>query len=188
MSTKKSVVYTRCGDSGLTDAFDKDGKVLKIPKDSQIFDVIGTLDELNSHIGHARDLLDRVTRNTMDPILLDVQTCIFDMSSKLIMGKPFEGGAEKVKKLESCIDTLDVQTLPVKGFIIPGGSGIPASSQLHIARTVCRRAEREYLKYTANVQRDNEILMYINRLSDLLFVCAKWCNSANEKPETLVKF
>lgn len=186
--SKKSSVYTRSGDCGQATCFNEDGSAIKLPKSSAVFDVMGTLDELNSHLGHARDLLICDGDTILSPILEELQLCIFHVSSAIIMNKPFSESEAKVLKMEKQIDEFDNQLPPLKGFIIPGGSGVPASSQLHIARTVCRRAERDYVKYCGGKSDEISVLPFINRLSDFLFVAARWYTHKNGKEETLVKF
>lgn len=184
---KKSPVYTRGGDCGQAACFDEKGSVIKLSKSSPVFDVIGTLDELNSHLGHARDLLLCDGDTTLSPILEEVQLTIFRVSSSIVLCKPFAESEGKVSELEKQIDKLDAQLPPLKGFIVPGGSGVPASSQLHIARTVCRRAERDYVRYCNGGENDRlSVIPFVNRLSDFLFVAARWYAHMKGKEETLV--
>lgn len=185
---KKSTVYTRTGDCGAAACFDEKGSMIKLSKSSAVFDVIGTLDELNSHLGHARDLLLCDGDTSLSGILEGLQLSIFQVSSAIVLGKPFAGSAEKVLEIERKIDELDAQLPPLRGFIIPGGSGVPASSQLHIARTVCRRAERDYVRYCDGKPDALSVLPFVNRLSDFLFVAARWYTHIKGKEETLVKF
>lgn len=185
---KKSSVYTRGGDCGEATCFDSKGAPIKMSKSSAVFNVVGSLDELNSHLGHARDLLILDGDTTLCPILEHAQLTIFNVSSSVVLSRPFSAAADEVTALEKHIDALDSQLPPLKGFVVPGGSGVPASSQLHIARTVCRRAERDYVDFCNGAGDTLSVLPYVNRLSDFLFVAARWHAHAKGKEETLVKF
>ncbi len=165
-------IYTRTGDKGQTSLLN--GK--RVAKDSLRIETYGTLDELNSHIGMLRDLLGG--HNT--DLLTEVQVHLFDMGSTLSAGDaatverfkvPAVHDAD-VDHLEAAMDELDKDLPPMRNFILPGGH--PAISQAHICRTVCRRAERLAIRLAAEEPVPEIIVRYLNRLSDLLFMLARW--------------
>jgi cob(I)alamin adenosyltransferase len=172
-----SKIYTKTGDKGETGLFG--GK--RVRKDSPRIVAYGEVDELNAFIGGARTWNDDPE---VDRILQKIQNNLFDIGAVLASPdkKRLEGKAsgfirpEDVGALEEAIDRLDQELPPLRNFILPGGSELAA--QLHIARTVCRRAERSIVALAEKEpgSADEEILRYINRLSDFLFVLARWVN------------
>lgn len=172
-----SKIYTKTGDKGETGLFG--GK--RVKKDSPRIVAYGEVDELNAFIGGARTLNDDPE---VDRILQKIQNDLFDIGAVLASPdkKKLEERAsdfirpEDVGALEKAIDRLDRELPPLRSFILPGGTDLAAS--LHTARTVCRRAERSIVtlmeKESGSI--DEEILRYINRLSDFLFVLARWVN------------
>lgn len=178
-------IYTRTGDDGTTGLFGG-GRVSK----SHIrVDAYGTVDELNSVLGVARATNPKDAE--MDDILVELQETLFvlgaDLATPLRPGgdKPYtmrlpEGSASA---LEDIIDRCEEDLEPLKNFILPGGT--LQATQLHLARTICRRAERMVVDFMDRGEAFNgEILIYLNRLSDLLFVLGRWANHRAGYPET----
>jgi len=172
-----SRIYTKTGDNGLTGLI---GGV-RIPKDSPRIEAYGTLDELNSLLGLAAA---RKVSNHILPMLLTIQQELFDMGAEL--AQPGENPTSRIKAshvqaLEQYIDDLEEHLPPLARFIIPGGSKTAAT--LHVARTVCRRAERRVVALQRREKINPQIVTYLNRLSDLLFVMARFQNQAEETDE-----
>ena len=149
-------------------------------KNSIRIEAYGTVDELNSHLGFARTL------NPSAPEEVDLQylqNVLFALGADLATpagGKTKRIGEEDVSELEQRIDRMDHDLPPLKNFILPGGS--PLAAQLHIARTVCRRAERLVTALSQSEEVGPYALKFLNRLSDLLFVMARHANhNAGEK-------
>ena len=173
-------IYTRKGDKGETALFG--GK--RVPKDSLRIEVFGTVDELNSVIGICRSLK---PARELDNLLEDIQHDLFGLGADLASVKPppkMEGGRIKssdVDRLERHIDKIEGKLRPLRNFILPGGS--EPASMIHFARTVCRRAERLLVRL-ARTEKGGEVpLIYLNRLSDLLFVMARRENARSKSPE-----
>lgn len=167
-------IYTKTGDAGTTGLFGGP----RVPKDAPRISAYGSIDELNAVLGIARSVgLD----SDQDNLLRDVQACLFSIGAELATPEPekhglkWEGDAE-VAKLEQWIDKVDPTLAPLRNFVLPGGSS--GASHLHLARTVCRRAEREVvtLQGDRGVSDVSHIIIYLNRLSDLLFVMARQAN------------
>jgi cob(I)alamin adenosyltransferase len=164
MGNRLSKIYTRTGDSGTTGL----GDGTRVPKDDLRVEAYGTVDELNSFIGV---LLAEPVPDAIRAVLDDVQHHLFDLGSELCMPGYEAITADHVGGLEEALDGFNAELPPLKEFILPGGGR--AAAACHVARTVCRRAER---RVHALSQRDdiNPIgLKYLNRLSDLLFVIAR---------------
>lgn len=177
-------VYTRTGDSGQTSLASGE----RVAKCSARLEAYGEIDELNSVLGFAITAL----KPDMDVdrlLLFEVQKNLFTASSWLatmpgsaIMLRLPRLCADDVTYLETAIDRLDGELLPLRSFILPGGS--EAASRLHLARSVCRRVERRVV--AAELPRDeqyNLICMYLNRLSDYLFTLARYANHKSGKPD-----
>jgi len=171
-------IYTRTGDDGTT-ALGSGGRRKKY--DLRIA-AYGTVDETNSAIGIAR--LHTAGDAALDAALARIQNDLFDVGADLCTpghGKG-PGGArlivtdKQVAWLESEIDRLNAELAPLRSFVLPGGS--PAAAYLHLARTICRRAERltAELKDRAGESVTPEVLKYLNRLSDYLFVASRYAN------------
>ena len=182
-------VYTRTGDEGETHLVG--GR--KVPKDNPRVEAYGTVDELNSLLGVVRAELARSTaplasRTTLDAQVAVIQSELFDLGT--IFATPlkdrFEGmtkiRSEDITRLEGELATMNAGVPPLKEFILPGGG--PCSSQLHLARTVCRRAERRALHLVVEDDDASTALAYLNRLSDWLFVAARWHAQLCEEPES----
>lgn len=167
-------IYTRGGDKGLTSL----GGGQRIPKESARIDSYGTVDELNSVIGVAiaSGLTDRLAEEL--PV---IQNELFHLGSdlcfieedKLKYNIP-QIEARHVEKLEALIDEFSAVVGPLENFILPGGS--LGSAHLHVARTVCRRAERHVVALSRDESIGEYVVRYLNRLSDLLFVMSRYEN------------
>ena len=170
---KLTKIYTRGGDKGQTSL----GNGARVSKDDVRVDAYGDIDELNAIIGVAR-----LQCNTdADALLSRIQNDLFDVGADLCTPHqehpkypPLRVTAEQVDRLETEIDSLNSELSPLNSFILPGGS--VQSAHLHHARTVCRRAERRMVSLAA-IENINDIsIRYVNRLSDLLFVLARYLN------------
>jgi cob(I)alamin adenosyltransferase len=177
-------IYTKTGDKGDTSLFGGQ----RVPKDALRIEAYGTIDELNSVLGIVRS--DNKDAD-IDSILGRVQKELFDLGADL--ATPRSINSKKVKRieakdcvhLEKSIDRLEEQLKPLKTFVLPGGS--PVAARLHFARTVCRRAERAVVRLSRNEDIGDGITIYLNRLSDLLFVLARHANHLAGVPETTWK-
>jgi len=169
-------IYTRTGDDGTTSL----GSGARRKKYDLRVDAYGTLDEVNAVIGLAR--LHTAGSATLDGALARIQNDLFDVEADLCLAEKGPGGARltvtdtQVAWLETEIDRLNGELQPLRSFILPGGSA--ASAYLHLARTVCRRAERIMvaLKDQPGEDVSEASLRYVNRLSDYLFVAGRYAN------------
>lgn len=164
MGNRLSKIYTRTGDDGSTGL----GDGSRVPKDSARVEAYGTVDELNCTIGMV--LAEDMPANVR-PILQNVQHELFDLGSELCMPGYEAISAEHVTRLEEALDVLNEGLPALKEFILPGGGR--AAANCHLARTVCRRAERRVHTLASQEEIRREGLHYLNRLSDLLFVAAR---------------
>ncbi len=167
-------IYTGFGDSGRTQLFG--GQV--VDKDDLRVEAYGAADELNSHLGL---IISHLEKDEWVNLLQDIQDDIFRISTELATPREKEKKikgilitGDNIKKIENNIDDLESNLAPLKNFILPGGS--EASAVVHIARTVCRRLERRLVGFAKLEEIDQNILVYINRLSDFLFVFARYLN------------
>jgi cob(I)alamin adenosyltransferase len=163
-------IYTKTGDSGHTSLFGG----TKISKDDARLEAYGTVDELNAFVGC---LFDNVQTEEIKKELFVIQNHLFDIGSVLacdpeknIQLKSIS--ASDVAQLEKQIDEMDSHLSPLQNFILP--SGHPCISATHVCRTVCRRAERRAVTLYNLVPFDNNIIIYLNRLSDYFFVLARY--------------
>lgn len=164
-------IYTRTGDDGTTSLFSGG----RVSKHHLRVEAYGTVDELNSVLGVARAL-----KPHGDPWLSHVQRQLFHLGADL--ATPLDSNSDWVVRmdaagvvwLEARIDEMMVELPELKNFILPGG--VPAAAQLHVARTVCRRAERLVVMLVENEPLGDHVLPYLNRLSDFLFTLARWEN------------
>jgi cob(I)alamin adenosyltransferase len=176
-------VYTRRGDTGQTSL--AGGQ--RLPKNDLRIEAYGTVDELNSFIGLARESARELPE--LDRILLRVQHELFNLGSILatlpedVHPKQARITAAESEQLEREIDLMNEGLPPLRSFVLPGGSRLNA--ELHICRTICRRAERICVSLSATAAVDEAILKYLNRLSDALFVWSRWANHRLGVPETL---
>jgi cob(I)alamin adenosyltransferase len=174
-------IYTTTGDEGETSLFG--GR--RVPKDALRIEAYGTVDELNSSIGVARSWK---PAKEIDEILGRIQSELFVIGADLATpiekksGNVLRIATDQVSWLEGVIDTLQGRLKPLASFIIPGGSH-PAA-HLHLARTICRRAERFVVKLSREEEIDPACIVYLNRLSDLLFVLARYANQLDGNEET----
>lgn len=182
----KSPLYTATGDNGTTALIGG----TRTQKHAPRIEAYGTTDELNSHIGLLISLLP--TDDTFHPIartLTTIQHQLFNIGAALatppIPGSHPRAGITpaEIDTLEQAIDRIDSQLPPLRQFILPGGT--TAASQAHVARTVCRRAERRITALADQEPVAPETIRYINRLSDLLFAIARTCNVKTANPEIL---
>lgn len=168
-------VYTKKGDKGLT-------KLLggtKISKAHVKVEAYGQVDELNAYIGHLKDQLRSVYFNeTYTRLLHEINRELFDLGSLLsVDAKKYKGNlpslkSSSIKQLEEAIDEMDDELEPLQNFILPGGH--PLISMSHICRTVCRRAERSVVLLSQTEPTDELYIQYLNRLSDFLFILARY--------------
>jgi cob(I)alamin adenosyltransferase len=173
-------IYTRTGDSGETSLLG--GR--RVRKDDVRVEAIGSLDEVNAALGVARMELGRsgIAPWGLDELLAQVQHRLFDVGAELAIPPTPKASAGSlsdadVVALESAIDRQEAGLSRLRTFILPGGS--PAGAYLHLARCVCRRAERRLVALAAADPVRGEVLRYLNRLGDLLFVLARAVNEAN---------
>ena len=189
MMVRINKVYTKTGDNGDTGLVG--GK--RIPKDHIRIEGYGTVDELNSIIGISRAFLEdnNVYTKTkkLDVILESIQQLLFDIGSEMatIPGDEYEGqiriDSEDIKWLEEVIDLMNNELPPLKSFILPGGSKF--NTFLHLARTVCRRAERNLIRLHRQEKIRVEVRIFLNRLSDFFFVASRWASKNLDKKEVL---
>lgn len=173
-------IYTRGGDAGKTSLFSGE----RVTKDAHRVEVYGTLDELNSLLGVART---QTCNKEVSAILKSLQSDLFEAGTDLATVETRRHvrrlHKEDWQSLEATIDVLDEQLPALKNFVLPGGS--PGAASIHLARAVCRRAERLLvllMKSEPNVNK--HLLIYLNRLSDLLFVLARYENFQGDTTET----
>jgi cob(I)alamin adenosyltransferase len=173
-------IYTRTGDAGSTAL----GTGQRVPKHSARIAAYGTVDETNAFIGVVRVQLGGASPE-IDAMLGRVQNDLFDLGADLTVPERDDAKKERprlrvseaqVKRLEDEIDQLNANLKPLKSFVLPGGSATAAA--LHVARTVCRRAERHIVELSTMPDEpvSAPALKYINRLSDLLFVTSRYVN------------
>jgi cob(I)alamin adenosyltransferase len=169
-------IYTRLGDGGDTHL----GDLTRVRKTNARVCACGDVDEANSAIGVART---HRLPDELDTRLAAVQNDLFDLGADLsVPGPPDAGGsprlrvtAAQVTQLERWCDAVNDPLAPLGSFVLPGGS--PGAAALHLARTICRRAERSVILLADQEQVTPEAIQYLNRLSDLLFILARACNA-----------
>ncbi|MBA4159372.1 MAG: cob(I)yrinic acid a,c-diamide adenosyltransferase [Gemmatimonadetes bacterium] len=173
-------IYTRTGDRGETGLFGGQ----RVRKDHVRVDAYGEVDELNSVLGLAAARLAADGETEIRGRLREIQTELFTIGANLATPRPEDGGrasshipafAEaRIAEMEGWIDDAETQLEPLKTFILPGGS--EAAALLHLARTVCRRAERRVVSLAHEAHIEEGMVIYLNRLSDLLFTLARLAN------------
>ena len=179
---KLNKIYTKTGDSGETGL----GDGSRISKASLRVTAIGAVDEANSAIGVAR----LEAQAQMDTMLARIQNDLFDLGADLCApedGRKAEGrlrmSAAQVERLEREIDAMNEDLPPLRSFVLPGGTRLNAD--LHVARTVSRRAERLVVALAREEDVPSEAVQYLNRLSDAIFVWSRWANFVLHVPELL---
>lgn len=175
-------IYTRRGDAGETDLFGGP----RVGKDELRVEAYGAVDELNAALGVAAVAS---LQPDLQELAESAQARLFDLGAQLATpdprhreksGMPTVGTAE-VELLETAVDRLEGELEPLRRFILPGGS--PAAAAFHVARTVCRRAERRCVALGREAALEDGVLAYLNRLSDLLFVMARVENRRSGVPD-----
>ena len=174
-----SRIYTRTGDDGTTGLIG--GK--RVAKDSPFVEACGALDELNAVIGVVRS---QILPDNVDKVLQPIQEVLFVIGAELASPKKSgrggrEIGEEEVRNVEKEIDKFQNCLTPLKHFILPGGTG--AGAQLHLARALARRTERRCVSLSRIGKINPQILCYLNRLSDLFFVLARYVNMQQSAQE-----
>ena len=174
-------IYTRSGDDGTTGLMGGD----RVSKADPRMDAIGEVDELNAALGFARAT--GVRRET-DTLLLEIQSHLFSLGAELASDEGSlyavrDLGVRQVDLLETSIDRMELTLEPLKNFILPAGT--PGACALHLARGVARRAERCVTRFGEGVELRPELRHYLNRLSDALFVAARYENAGANVAETL---
>lgn len=177
--TSKVKIYTKTGDKGLTSLYGG----IRISKADPKVDAYGIIDELNSTLGVFLSRL--VKKKDISPLLQIIQKDLFSIGAHLAGSKiSLDFIQLRVTDMEHLIDTLDSHLPELKNFILPGGS--PEASLAHFARTVCRRAERAIVKIKKETDfPDSKIIIYLNRLSDLMFVIARELNYRRKHNESI---
>jgi cob(I)alamin adenosyltransferase len=175
MTVNLTRIYTRLGDGGETHL----GDMSRVPKTHPRIEAYGTVDELNAHLGVA------LTIEDLDPAyaewLRHIQNDLFDVGADI--AAPDDPSKDRLRVipeqtewLEQRCDEVNATLAPLKSFVLPGGT--PAAAYLHVARTVCRRAER--LAIACGEEVNSEVVRYLNRLSDLLFILSRGANRDQE--------
>jgi cob(I)alamin adenosyltransferase len=182
-------IYTKTGDGGTSQLYNGQRK----PKDVITFQALGDTDELNSHIGVALQH-GSVAMSVLEPQLERIQSRLLDIGSAIATPLT-ESGTSKINRVtfpdgevetvEKWIDGLDEELPPLSSFILPSGGH--ASAQLHLARTVCRRAERSVVVIQQEGDVEHSVLKYLNRLSDYLFTAARYAAMKDGKEEVIYK-
>ena len=168
-------IYTRTGDQGETGLLGGS----RVAKDDSRIEAFGTVDELNCCLGLVRT---EPISPTLDSLLSEVQHTLFTLGAQLATANPRMPGGQEIKaaeieRLELAIDEFESKLSPLRNFILPAGSR--AGALLHMARAICRRAERRVVSLGHDQVEVGTPLRYLNRLSDLLFVLARTANKAS---------
>ena len=176
-------IYTKTGDRGDTRLFDG----TKVRKHDDRVEAYGGVDELNSFIGAAAAF---VSDPAIVSLLADIQKDLFSVGAQLAdpgfkkrTRVKFQISRERIQALENAIDSFEAELPPLRQFILAGGG--QGGALLHVARTVCRRAERRVVSLSEKVEVDPSVIEYLNRLSDFLFVTARVINHRENKEEIL---
>ncbi len=176
-------IYTKTGDRGDTRLFDG----TKVRKHNERVDAYGDVDELNSFIGAAASFL---TDTFLVAMLADIQKDLFSVGAQLAdpgfknrSRAKFQLARDRITALETAIDKFETELPPLRQFIVAGGGN--GGALLHVARTVCRRAERRVVGLSEKLEVNSDIIEYLNRLSDFLFVIARVVNHREGKQEIL---
>jgi len=182
---KKAAVYTRTGDTGSASLYNGERRA----KNDVVFEALGATDELNGILGVAREHC-VTSKNGLDDVLAEIQSRLFDVGAAIATPRLCSSD-EKVSKtqfsnshtklLEQMIDHMEAQLPPLTTFILPSG-GL-SSANLHLARSICRRAERRVVPLAAQNEIESEVLVFLNRLSDFLFSAARFAAYKEGRPE-----
>lgn len=176
-------IYTRTGDAGQTGLFGG-GRVSKCDPRVETY---GTVDELNAQLGWAETLLCHLPLATeiralqSDLLVLGADLATPEDAAAAAVARVRRVDAAMAARLEAWIDTLDAEVAPLTRFILPGGA--PGAAALHVCRAVCRRAERAAVGLAESEPVNPHVIVYLNRLSDLLFVLARWVNARESVEE-----
>ncbi|MEC7839149.1 MAG: cob(I)yrinic acid a,c-diamide adenosyltransferase [Chlamydiota bacterium] len=185
----KNKIYTRTGDKGETSLFTGQ----RVPKNDPFIVAIGSVDECNSAIGSAISLLPKEDHfSEIINQLETIQHALFDLGAAVATPRSradnskiektrFDG--EETALIESWIDSMMTELPKLNTFILPGGH--PSGAMLHLARSICRRAEREVVPLTDHADVSENVFVYLNRLSDYLFILSRMVNHLTKTPETL---
>ena len=176
MGHRLSKIVTRTGDAGTTGL----GDGSRVAKDAPRIAAIGAVDELNSTLGV---LLAEELPPAVRDCLVQVQHDLFDLGGELSIPGHVAVGEAHVVRLEDAVETFNAELEPLREFILPGGTRPAALA--HVARTVCRRAERDVVTLAASDAVSDPTRRYLNRLSDLLFVVARTLNRVAGRPDVL---
>jgi cob(I)alamin adenosyltransferase len=182
---KSFKIYTKTGDDGTSGLIGG----TRVEKNDERLEAYGTIDELNAHIGVLRS---ENTYTEIDCVLELIQNKLFIIGSHLAtdisksnLRTQLPCNGDDIVVLETEIDRMQEQLQPLANFVLPGGSRLAA--QAHIARTVCRRAERRIVSVSRSLLVDNNVMVFVNRLSDYLFVLSRYYNYLAGKPEVYWK-
>lgn len=184
-------IYTKTGDNGMSSLYNLERRY----KNDQVFEALGDIDELNASIGIAREYCTQ-SNNGLNEKLIEIQSRLMDIGSAIatpltsIKTKQFKKNRvhfdkENITILENWIDELDTQLPVLKNFILPSG-GL-SSTHLHMSRAICRRCERHMIHLKNNKDITESVSIYINRLSDFLFVTARYASFFDKKQEMIYK-
>lgn len=173
-------VYTRTGDDGSTGTLGSG----RISKSHSLMEALGDIDELNAHLGVVRSLL---IAKHLQAWITTIQSGLFDLGAELASDPEdtrfqVQSIQSSISNMEAQIDEWDAALPPLTQFVLPGGTS--PSAALHVARTVCRRAERRVINLSLERPLRQELIAYLNRLSDWLFMLARYVNSLANEPET----
>lgn len=181
-------IYTRSGDKGETSLFSGE----RVPKNDPLIEALGSIDECNSAIGVGIAHLppDKKFSQTKEQ-LITIQHALFDLGAAIATPRTraerdkidkTRFDEEEISLLEQWIDEMDAGLPKLNHFILPGGH--PCGAMLHLARSLCRRAERLVIPLKQNEDVSDKIICYLNRLSDYLFIASRWVNHLTDIPET----
>lgn len=181
-------IYTRSGDKGETSLYTGQ----RVPKNDPHIAAVGDVDECNSAIGLALSFIpEKKSFEIVRRELIDIQHALFDVgaaiatprtSSETKKVEQTRFSPDAIKELENGIDRMQEELAPLKQFILPGGSS--AGSALHVARSLCRRAERSVVPLNKTHEVSDQVMIYLNRLSDYLFVVSRYVNQLLDNSET----